>query len=74
MHECVPHVLIIFSSPESVVCLSVCLSVHLSVQIQVRPITFYAPEIKDREAYCFCPVCQSVLLCETLTLLITFEQ
>ena len=38
--------------------------------------TFYAPtrEIEDRVAYCFCPVCHSVLLSETLTLLITFEQ
>ena len=35
---------------------------------------FYAPEIEDRGAYCFCPVCHSVLLSETLTLLITFEQ
>ena len=37
--------------------------------------TFYAPEIKDQGAYCFCPVCylsfcHSVLLSETLTLLI----
>ena len=35
---------------------------------------FYAPEIKDRGAYCFCPVCHSVLFSETLTLLISFEQ
>ena len=47
---------------------------------------FYAPEIEDRGAYCFCPVilsfhhsvmpsfCHSVILSETLTLLITFEQ
>ena len=35
---------------------------------------FYAPEIEDRGAYFFCPVCHSVLLSETLTLLITFEQ
>ena len=35
---------------------------------------FYAPEIEDREAYCFCPVCHSVILSETLTLLITFDQ
>ena len=35
---------------------------------------FYAPEIEDRGAYCFCPVCHSVLLSETLTLLTTFEQ
>ena len=26
---------------------------------------FYAPEIQDRWAYCFCPVCHSVLLSET---------
>ena len=32
---------------------------------------FYAPEIEDRGAYCFC---HSVILSETLTLLITFEQ
>jgi hypothetical protein len=32
---------------------------------------FYAPEIKDRGAYCFCPVCHSVILSETLTLPIT---
>ena len=32
------------------------------------------PEIEDRRAYCFCPVCHSVILSETLTLLITFEQ
>ena len=45
-------------------------------------LVFYAPEIEDRGAYCFCPVCHSVilsfcnsvLLSETLTLLITFEQ
>ena len=37
-------------------------------------LSFYAPEIEDRGAYCFCPVCHSVLLSETLTLLITFEQ
>ena len=38
--------------------------------------TFNAPppQIEDRVAYCFCPVCHSVLLSETLTLLITFEQ
>ena len=35
-------------------------------------IYFYAPEIEDRGAYCFCPVCHSVLS-ETLTLPITFE-
>ena len=43
---------------------------------------FYAPEIEDRGVYCFCPVCHSVipsfchsvLLSETLNLLITFEQ
>ena len=43
---------------------------------------FYAPEIEDRGAYCFCPVCHSVIpsfchsviFSETLTLLITFEQ
>ena len=29
---------------------------------------FYAPEIEDPWVYCFCPVCHSVLLCETLTL------
>ena len=37
-------------------------------------LSFYAPEIEDRGAYCFCPVCHSVILSETLTLLITFEQ
>ena len=39
-------------------------------------VDFYAPEIEDRGAYCFCPVCHSVLLSESLTLLIhvTFEQ
>ena len=31
-------------------------------------------EIEDRGAYCFCPACHSVLLSETLTLLITFKQ
>ena len=35
---------------------------------------FYAPEVEDRGAYCFCPVCHSVLLSETLTLQINFEQ
>ena len=25
-------------------------------------IRFYAPEIKDRGAYCFCPVCHTVIL------------
>ena len=42
---------------------------------------FYTPEIEDRGAYCFCPVCHFVipfcyivLFSETLTLLITFEQ
>ena len=25
-------------------------------------INFYAPEIEDRGAYCFCPVCHSVIL------------
>ena len=43
---------------------------------------FYAPEIEDRGPYCFCPVCHSVillfchsvLLSETLTLPLTFEQ
>ena len=35
---------------------------------------YYAPEIENWGAYCFCPVCHSVLLSETLTLLITFEQ
>ena len=37
-------------------------------------VDFYAPEIEDRGTYCFCPVCHSVLLSESLTLLITFEQ
>ena len=36
--------------------------------------SFYAPEIEERGAYCFCPVCHSVIFSETLTLLITFEQ
>ena len=44
---------------------------HKSKWILVVAI-FYAPEIEDRGAYCFCPVCHSVIL--TLTLLITFEQ
>ena len=35
---------------------------------------FYALEIDDLGAYCFCPVCHSVLLSETFTLLITFKQ
>ena len=35
---------------------------------------FYVPEIEDRGVYSFCPVCHSVILSETLTLLITFEQ
>ena len=35
---------------------------------------FYAPEIEDLVAFCFCPVCHSVILSETLILLITFEQ
>ena len=35
---------------------------------------FYAPEIEDRGAFCYCLVCHSVILSETLTLLITFEQ
>ena len=35
---------------------------------------FCAPEIQDRGAYCFCLVCHSVILSETLTLLKTFEQ
>ena len=30
--------------------------------------------IEDRGAYCFCPVCHSVFLSETLTLLKTFEE
>ena len=36
---------------------------------------FYVPEIGDQGPgpYCFCPVCGSVILLETLTLLITFE-
>ena len=25
-------------------------------------VNFYAPEIEDRGAYCFCPVCHSVIL------------
>ena len=37
-------------------------------------ISFYGPEIEDQGANCFCPVCHSVILSETLTLLITFEQ
>ena len=37
-------------------------------------VVFYAPVIEDRGAYCFCPVCHSVFLSETLTLLITVEQ
>ena len=35
---------------------------------------FYATEIEDQGAYCFCPVCHSVRLSETLTLLITLKQ
>ena len=45
-------------------------------------VSFYAPEMEERGAYCFCPVCHyvipsffySVILSETLTLLMTFEQ
>ena len=37
-------------------------------------IHFYAPEIEVQGAYCFCPVRHSVLLSETLNLVITFEQ
>ena len=35
---------------------------------------FMPPRMKIGGAYCFCSVCHSVLLSETLTLLITFEQ
>ena len=28
----------------------------------------YAPEIEDRGAYCFCPVCHSVILSSSLKL------
>ena len=35
---------------------------------------FYAPKIEERGAYCFWPVCHSVILSETLTMLITFGQ
>ena len=37
-------------------------------------INIFMPEIEDWGTYCFCPVCHSVFLSETLTLLITFEQ
>ena len=41
---------------------------------QVR-VDFYAPEIKDRGVYCFCPVYHSIfLILKTLTFLVTFEQ
>ena len=35
---------------------------------------FFGPESEDRGTYRFCPACHSVILSETLTLLITFEQ
>ena len=38
-----------------------------------KSVCFYAHEIEDWGAYCFCPVCHSVILSVTLTLLITFE-
>ena len=50
------------------------MDVHLPNTVKLWITEFYAPEIEDRGAYCFCPVCHSVLLSETLTLLITFEQ
>ena len=50
--------------------------------VQVIEYIFLCPEIEDRREYCFSPVCHSVilqfchsvLLSETLTLLITYEQ
>ena len=45
------------------------LSIHCGFE------AFYAPEIEDWGAYCFCPVCHSVTVIpsKTLTLAITFE-
>ena len=34
----------------------------------------FAPKVEDRGTYFFCPVRHSVILSETLTLLITFKQ
>ena len=47
-------------------------SLPVHIKVIVFSYNFYAPEIEDRGAYCFCPVCHSVLLSETLTLLINF--
>ena len=53
------------------------INLHWSLALLIKIFswkTFYAPEIEDWGAYCFCPVCHSVILSKTLTLLITFEQ
>ena len=44
------------------------------MKFSINAVFFYAPEIEDQGAYCFCPVCHSDLLSETFNLLITIEQ
>ena len=35
---------------------------YLRMFFTCSSVYFYAPEIEDRGAYCFCPVCHSVIL------------
>ena len=57
------------------------ITLRLFMQLLIKVVYYtilFAPEIEDRGAYCWffsCLLfCHSVLLSETLTLLITFEQ
>ena len=51
-------------------------SIWMRDQVTLRDLVtcILCHRIEDRGAYCFCPICRSILLSETLTLLITFEQ
>ena len=41
-------------------------------EINFSLFNFYAPEIEDRGAYCFCPVCHSVILSFRHSVILSF--
>ena len=42
------------------------------IKITLSQAHFYAPEIEDRGAYCFCPVCHSVILSFCHSVILSF--
>ena len=48
--------------------------IKMTLFIRLKTVYLFIPRDRRSGAYCFCPVCHSVILFKTLTLLITSEQ